>query len=159
MQSSISKIQKIHCPSLYGWYMIKKAEYESRGYEDCEKTLVHVTGASNISSILRSNLNWRRVNRHKFGKGISFADDAAYANQYAAMSIGLDRAIIIADVLIGKCFLGNSWTDLPPYGCDTTTGNRHVFVKFYDDEFLPKYVVYYTSPPIVIRRRFNRFRF
>nr|XP_022910566.1 poly [ADP-ribose] polymerase 12-like [Onthophagus taurus] len=141
---TVTRIEKVWCPSLYGWYLMKKAEYQSRGFRHCEKRLLHVTGASNVKSILRSNLNWRRVTRYRFGRGVSFSDDADYADTYAARAIGSQRAMIIADVLVGNTAKGGSYTDFLPEGIDTATGNGRVYVKFHDDEFIPKYIVYYT---------------
>lgn len=82
--------------------------------------------------------------RAKFGKGVSFSPSAAYANQECSRSNGLQRAIIIAKVLVGKIQGGVRNQLLPSSNYDTTVGNfGSVYVKYYDDEFYPEYVVYY----------------
>lgn len=53
-----------------------------------ERLLIHVTGSTNVDSIVRENFDWRRVTRGKFGVGTSFSDDAQYANRYANFNVG-----------------------------------------------------------------------
>lgn len=108
--------------------------------------MLHATAATKVSSIIRDNLDWRLANRVKFGRGVSFSDCATYANKECSRNNGNDRAIIICKVLIGMSTSGSCLTSLPPKPYDTTTGNYgRVFVKYYDDEFYPEYVAYYTN--------------
>lgn len=153
----IHRITTVKSPYLHGCFLLKKAEYQSRGQQFTVKQLYHDTAADNIPSILEENLDWRLVNRHKFGRGVSFSPSMKYANQQSSRSNGTDRAMIIADVLVGNTYPGNEGITLPPSGnYDTTTGNLNsVYVKFYDNEFYPKHVIYYESAPHVYRRRFR----
>ena len=142
---SISKVVQVYNPYLYSHFLIKKAEYETRGHV-VTRELYHDTGEDKVDSILTTNLDWRRVVRAKFGKGVSFSPDPAYANRQSSHSNGTNRAMIVADVLIGKKIDGNPCQKLPPDGFDTTCGNNNsVYVKYYDNEFYPKYVVYYQN--------------
>jgi hypothetical protein len=109
-----------------------------------ERVLFHATGQSNIESITKNNLDWRRSIRTKFGCGVSFSPSATYANTWCNRDIGPNRALIVARVLVGSSHEGDYGTKLPLPGYDTTVGNRgQVYVKYYDHEFYPEYVVYY----------------
>lgn len=150
----INRITKVECPHLYAWFLLKKAEYASKGIPVLVCELYHDTAAGNIPSILGTNLDWRMVSRHKFGQGVSFSPSTTYANKQSARANGTSRAMIVADVLIGRSTSGNCSITIPPSNYDTTTGNAgSVYVKFYDNEFYPKYVIYYDSIEHVYRRR------
>lgn len=60
---------------------------------------------------------------------------------------GCDRAVIICNVLVANtCPVGDrAWgLTIPPYNLDTVEGNNSkVYVKFNDNEFLPRFVVYF----------------
>lgn len=64
-------------------------EYKSRYGSVTEKTFVHSTSAENVSSIIKNNLDWRRVRRNRYGKGVSFSNDADYANYHSNSANGL----------------------------------------------------------------------
>ncbi|KAJ9596026.1 hypothetical protein L9F63_012759 [Diploptera punctata] len=162
---SITKIEKVLNPFLKGCYLLKKAEYESRNVSVRERQLFHATAQTNVeNSIIKDNLDWRRVERNRFGKGVSFANTAYYANLECSANRGKragrtrSRALIRYDVLVGKNInvLPNKNYTLPRLSCDTTShknaiyvrGNNYdneVYVKYYDNEFYPNYVVYYTA--------------
>lgn len=110
------------------------------------RTLLHATSATKVPSILTNNLDWRMVSRNKFGQGVSFSHSSMYANKECSKYNGHSRAIIIAKVLVHQSHRGSSMTRLPMSGYDTTTDHRgFVTVKYYDDEFYPEYVAYYTN--------------
>ena len=141
------KIVRVQNPYLWGCYLLKKAECINRsGCSVTEKVLFHATGQSNIDSITKNNLDWRRSVRTKFGCGVSFSPSASYAETWCNRGIGCYRALIVAKVLVGNSHGGGYGTELPRAGCDTTVGNRgQVYVKYYDHEFYPEYVIYYDN--------------
>lgn len=143
--SNLKKITRAQSPFLYFRYQLRKEEYEVRGIQFREETLLHATDEDNIDSILKDNLDWRRVYRAKYGKGVSFSPSASYANGECSRRNGRDRAIIAAKVLIGNKICGSYYQELPEDGYDTTTGNTNVYVKYYDDEFYPEYICYYRN--------------
>jgi len=65
---------------MYGMYLLRKEEMR---YGDKELILYHVTTKSRALESLKNGLDWRRTRRSKFGCGVSFSDDADYANYYA----------------------------------------------------------------------------
>lgn len=141
--NKIIEIFEIENPFLYYLYQIKKEEYRSRGCLQ-EKELYHCTSMSNMKLIAKNNFDRRFVNRAKFGLGVSFSPSPSYANKQANFRIGLDRAMIVADVLVCNTCEGSKYLKLPKGQFDTTTGNsNNVFVKYYDNEFYPKYVAHY----------------
>jgi hypothetical protein len=143
---SFEKIVRVQNPYLWGCYLLKKAECIQRnGSSVTENVLFHVTAQSNVDSITRNNFDWRRSVRTKFGCGVSFSPSVAYANTYCNRSIGPDRALIVTRVLVGRYHGGSYSTVLPETSrFDTTVGNRdQVYVKYYDNEFYPEYVIYY----------------
>nr|XP_022900292.1 uncharacterized protein LOC111413521 [Onthophagus taurus] len=147
---SLKKIEKVYCPSLYERYKSKKANREKRGYKNFEKRLMYVTDVRNIEAIMRSSLKWRRMHCYKLKTGVSFSENAEYADKNVTWNVGKNRAMIIADVLVGKADVGGYCTELPLNGGDVTPENRRVYVKFYGDEFIPRFIVYYTYNEIKI---------
>lgn len=75
-----------------------------------EKILYHVTTESNALETLESGLDWRRTQRAKFGCGVSFSDDADYANYYANSSNGEGTIIVF---IINVCLLIKRHTSYP----------------------------------------------
>lgn len=141
---NVTKITRSQNPFLYHRYQIRKEEYKARGIPFTEQTLLHATSKSKVPSILKNNLDWRLVNRSKFGRGVSFSPDPVYANTQSSRMNGSCRAMILTKVLVGNSH-GGSNNKLPMRGYDTTTGNgTKVYVKYYDDEFYPEYVAYYN---------------
>lgn len=117
--------------------------------------LFHATGVHNVSSITRYNLDWRRSIRTKFGMGVSFSPQAAYANLHCNRGNPLRRAMFICKVLVHSSCMGYSTMKLPSNNADTSIGNaKSVYVKYSDNEFYPSYVAYYDSPLIPRRRYF-----
>ena len=141
------KLVRVQNPYLWGCYLLKKDECIKRsGSSVTEKVLFHATGQSNIDSITKNNLDWRRSFRTKFGCGVSFSPSATYANTWCNRDIGSSRALIVARVLVGNSHGGSYCTELPCTGYDTTVGNfKQVYVKYYDNEFYPEYVIYYEN--------------
>ncbi|GLV44951.1 hypothetical protein CBL_14477 [Carabus blaptoides fortunei] len=138
------RVCRLQNPYLYHRYMLRKAEYVARGIPVTEQTLVHATASHKVDSIIQNNLDWRLVCRDKYGKGVSFATNTAYANKECSKFNGYNRAMLFAKVLIGNKFPGYQSRKLPPDNYDTTTGNTNVIVKYYDDEFYPEHVAYYN---------------
>ncbi|KAI4454957.1 poly [adp-ribose] polymerase [Holotrichia oblita] len=144
---NVKRITRVECPYLYGLFLLTKAEYESRGVTFSVTKLFHDTAEDKINSILNTNLDRRMACRVKFGRGVSFSPSTVYANKQSSRSNGRKRAMIVADVLIGNqeecdCY----GQDLPSGDNDTTIGNSgKVYVKFYDNEFYPKYIMYYDN--------------
>lgn len=69
-----------------------------------------------------------------------------YANDLCNQNCGSDRSIIVCQVLVNYVCKGNYGMKIPFDGCDTSGGARgNVFVKYYDDEFCPLYVIKYVS--------------
>lgn len=138
------KIVKIKNPFLYMQYYLHKEMYIKNGGKVLE--LFHDTAESKVESIAANNLDYRRVCRYKFGKGVSFSPCPSYANMNSSRENGIHRAMIIADVLVHNHEDGYYGCIMPNIGCDTTTGrNKNVYVKYFDNEFYPKYAVYYTN--------------
>ncbi|KAF5273436.1 hypothetical protein FQA39_LY07453 [Lamprigera yunnana] len=124
------------------------------------KELYHDTGSGKVQSILNKNLDRRYAHRVKYGYAVSFSPNPKYANQESSRNNGTSRAMIVADVLVHQSENVSSSVILPSQGYDTTIGNcGQVYVKYYDDEFYPKFVVYYNSRAMPYRgyRRYNRF--
>jgi len=84
LQCNISKIRHVYAPQMYGMYLLREEEMKlDVGQTVQEKMLFHVTTESRAIESLESGLDWRRTNRNKFGRGVSFSDNADYANYYA----------------------------------------------------------------------------
>ncbi|PSN32359.1 hypothetical protein C0J52_16809 [Blattella germanica] len=147
LRPSITKIIKVYNRYLEDSYNVKKAAYKRRlngVFQEME--LFHVTGQSNVPSILRNNFDKSLTVRSKFGNGVSFSPDVEYANRFCNKRVGHKRAVIITKVLVGLSHQGCQNLSQPKSGYDTTTGNNgKVYVKYNDNEFCPKYVVFYND--------------
>lgn len=68
-------------------YLMRKEEMELKYFhlaiEIKELLLFHVTTAERGFQSLENGLDWRRTKRSRFGRGVSFSDDADYADFYA----------------------------------------------------------------------------
>jgi len=83
-QCDVSKICQVYAPQMYGMYLLRMEEIKLNvGRSVREKLLYHVTTESRAMESLNSGLDWRRTCRNKFGCGVSFSDNADYANYYA----------------------------------------------------------------------------
>jgi hypothetical protein len=139
------QVVRVQNPYLWGCYLLKKDECIQR--KTClvtEKLLFHVTSLSNIDSITKNNLDWRRSVQTVYGCGVSFSPSATFATFFCKKDVGSNFALIVARVLVGNSHEGVCGTVLPLPCYDTTVviGNE-VYVKYYDNEFYPEYVVYY----------------
>ncbi|XP_003240369.1 uncharacterized protein LOC100159417 [Acyrthosiphon pisum] len=154
---NVSQIRLVCAPQLYGMYMLRKEEMNlAVGQRVQEKLLFHVTTESRAMESLDCGLDWRRTRRNKFGRGVSFSDDADYANYYANKSPSEEtRVIMICWVLVGETYVvprqreyaGRSLV-VPPGCADTTMShNGRVYVKYNNNEFYPLYFVYYQRKP------------
>lgn len=72
---------------MYGMYLLRKEEMllENGGVK--EFILYHVTTEQKGLQSLENGLDWRRTIRSRFGVGVSFSDDADYADYHASHSI------------------------------------------------------------------------
>ncbi|XP_050527586.1 uncharacterized protein LOC126897770 isoform X2 [Daktulosphaira vitifoliae] len=123
----IIKVYRVNHKQMYGLYLLRKAELQLKHLIK-ERILYHVTSESNAITSLNDGLNWRKTKRAKFGAGVSFSDDANYANFHASNQIPGNRVILVCSVLIGNVYrlkpLKNKKAvhniKYPPDGFDTT---------------------------------------
>lgn len=156
-KGTITSYKKVNNYYLKSMYDLKKDEYTSKygASQVREMTLIHSTSAINVPEIIKDNFDWRRVVRSKYGKGVSFSDDADYANCHSNRSNGTCRAFIIAKVLVSNICRGHQDLRTPHCTSDTAWG-PHVFVKFRDNEFLPEHVLYYSCSGISDSKYYRR---
>lgn len=83
-QLRIKRIEKLQNKHLYAAFKIKQHELNLNSTIE----LIHSTAAENVESIKNNNLDWRRVNRAKYGKGVAFSENADYANYHSSWSGG-----------------------------------------------------------------------
>ncbi|XP_048507791.1 protein mono-ADP-ribosyltransferase PARP12-like isoform X2 [Athalia rosae] len=134
-------IGRIENPYLWSRYVLRYEEMKAQNLTRhvTEQIVIHATSISAAYEIADNNFDWRLVKRHRYGKGVSFARDAGYANQHAKQN----EAYIIAGILVAKTSVGHYSIQIPPNDIDTTTNPRHtVFVKYCDSDFYPYYIVY-----------------
>jgi len=82
-------------------YLLRKEEMQlDNGGADgvIEMLLYHVTTESRALKSLNSGLDWRFTRRSRYGCGVSFSEDAEYADKYADNSTG--EGIIIYQLTI-----------------------------------------------------------
>lgn len=71
---------------MYGMYLLRKEEMLLENLGVQELILYHVTTEQKGLQSLENGLDWRRTIRARFGKGVSFSDDADYADFHASHS-------------------------------------------------------------------------
>ncbi|XP_060838755.1 uncharacterized protein LOC132920399 isoform X2 [Rhopalosiphum padi] len=154
---NINIIHRVNAPQMYGMYLLRKEEMQLTPEYCREIILYHVTTKSRALESLISGLDWRRTRRSKFGRGVSFSDDADYANYYADNFPKEDkRVIIVCTVLVKKTHSvsgkPNDKKLMIPLGtADTTVStNGRVYVKYNDYDFYPMYLMYYQRTPELI---------
>lgn len=92
---------------MYGMYLLRKEEMQlavnsgANGVD--EMLLYHVTTKSRALESLKSGLDWRRTQRSRYGCGVSFSDDAEYADKYADNSTGEGIIIYLLNITINLC--------------------------------------------------------
>ncbi|XP_046744406.1 protein mono-ADP-ribosyltransferase PARP14-like [Diprion similis] len=136
LRGSVKRIQN---PYLWARYMLQYEELKAESKNVSERIVIHATSNANALKIADENFNWRFVCRDKFGHGVSFAKHAAYAKRHAQHK----NVYIIAGILVSEISEGNRNTIIPPGDCDTTVDFTYgnVYVKYYDNEFYPYYIV------------------
>ncbi|GJQ81939.1 hypothetical protein Trydic_g20406 [Trypoxylus dichotomus] len=142
----VTDIERIQNPYLFMAFILKKEEMTRRiGHVEIEE-LFHGTKASCVTNICHDNFDWRRYGENvgnKFGQGISFTPISNYATHYAD-DVMNGRIMLLAYVLIGEEIVGTKNMVLPPAGKDTSIKpDRHVIVKYEDNEFYPAYKITY----------------
>lgn len=153
---NVNLIHLVNAPQMYGMYLLRKEEMQLTygEYSLQELVLYHVTSKSRAMESLKNGLDWRRTRRSKYGHGVSFSDDADYANYYADNRSKEDsRVIIVCAVLVNKTHRVNGKLDdgdliVPPGCADTTVSfNGRVYVKYNDYDFYPLYFMHYQRSP------------
>lgn len=139
----VNTIKRVENPYLLVQYNLKKLK------KLCyERQLFHGTRESNIESICMENFNWRLTGTsvgHKFGRGISFSPESTYSSHYPRNYYHPERIMFVADVLIKSTCIGNTFMTIPSGSCDTSIKpDGKVVVKYEDNDFYPKYVIYYS---------------
>lgn len=139
---TVTKIKRVENPYLLVQYNLKKLEKRCS-----ERTLFHGTRESSIEPICAENFNWRLNGTsvgHKFGQGISFSPESTYSSYYPRNYYS-QRIMFVVDVLIKSTCIGNSFMTIPTDSCDTSIKpDGKVVVKYEDNDFYPKYVIYYS---------------
>lgn len=113
-----------------------------------EWTLYHSTKHLNIRDICTYSFDWRLAGTargHKYGQGVSFAEDAAFAITFPYKYTS-NKVLIAAKVLSYKSHVGDEDTVLPDSGFDTTCNEKEtVFVKYDDNDFYPEYCIFFEE--------------
>jgi len=74
----------VYNPQLYGLYLLYQAELKCDGNNDVKEVMLyHATSSANAISIARSNIDWRKTRRSRFGIGACFSPCPEYADKYA----------------------------------------------------------------------------
>lgn len=91
-QCQVDCVRQVNRHQMYGMYLLRKEEMETvnrrSGTVVKELVLYHVTTEEKGVKSLNDGLDWRRTKRSRFGRGVSFSDDADYADFYANHSAG-----------------------------------------------------------------------
>lgn len=144
----ITRVEAVHNKFINAAYQLRKAQYElTVGFSCPTETLYHATAEENVTPILKDNLDWRRVKRSRFGCGVSFSSCPSYANKFCNERNGVVRAFVLCEVLTGKELrVSCNYSQYPRKNIDTYKSKSNmVVVKFEDDAFNPKCVIYYQT--------------
>lgn len=136
----VVSVRKVNNPYLKKAFELKRHLH----YDNLQpQRLFHGTKFKYVDNICTYNFDWRLggcEKGHRYGKGVNFSTSAYFATCFCDKS--KRKVMIMADVLIDEVKPGNINMVVPPRGSDTTTGkDGTIFVKFYDNEFYPRYVI------------------
>lgn len=136
----VKSVRKVNNPYLKKAFELKRHLCYGGSHP---QQLFHGTKEKYVDNICTYNFNWRLggcEKGHRYGKGVNFSTSAYFATFFCDKN--KRKVMIMADVLIDEVKPGNINMVVPPRGSDTTTGkDGTVFVKFYDNEFFPRYVI------------------
>lgn len=148
----IETIERIQNPFLQGRYLLKKIKLKKiYNKMPTEELLFHGTKLFNLHNICLDNFDYRKVKKHEFGEGVSFARISHYASHYCDKN-AIQKVMIVAKVLICRTCNGGKFMKIPDY-YDEMNGLRYdssqkpdgrVIVKYNDDEFYPAYKIIFT---------------
>ncbi|KAK9880384.1 hypothetical protein WA026_010267 [Henosepilachna vigintioctopunctata] len=142
---NMGPIFRIQNPLLFTKFYMKTLEYRLRGDYDI-LTLYHDSAQANVESIVTYNIDWRYGERFKYGPGVYFSTSSFRANKRANQDLGTDRAMFLVNVLVGRKQVARSGEFFPDFGYDTVVSpDAETYVKYFDHEYYPTYVQYYTS--------------
>ncbi|XP_045465855.1 protein mono-ADP-ribosyltransferase PARP12-like [Harmonia axyridis] len=138
-------LYRIQNPHLFHKFMLKKNDYAIRGsYQIVD--LFHDTVQANVNSIITYNIDWKYGERQRYGPGVYFSTSAYRAHKRSNKNFGPHKAMFLFDVLVGRIQLARKGEYLPDSGYDTVLSeDRQTYVKYFDHEYYPKYVLYYTE--------------
>ena len=148
----ITKIEKIDNNFLYLKYLIQKCLFELTARDTNLKYLFHGT-SKNKPEVIYTNpigFDMRYSNAGLWGKGIYFAANANYSNNYAYVN-GSERKIFLCEVILGTCTEKtentNSEIIKPKNGYDTVSayaGNSDIYIKYENSFVYPSYLISYV---------------
>ena len=115
----------------------KKAHFRSSGIPDHQIMAFHATDPSNIDSIIRTNLDYRKVGAaHGRAHG-----DGNYFSEYPAFSLRYGSGLILFEILPG-----NEHPALGPVQCKKVAADREGYgqqlVITDNAQFFPRYVIH-----------------
>jgi hypothetical protein len=140
----IIAVERIENPYLYLMYRLKAEECRLM-FNSKELHLFHGSSIMKIDSIIKNNFDYRLAGScvgHAHGKGVYFSSNPFGCVRYSFWNGKCERCMVMARVQQGKVFRGNAQLVIPPEEYDTS-GNSHIFAKYYDHQFYPEYVIYY----------------
>ncbi|XP_032077429.1 protein mono-ADP-ribosyltransferase PARP12-like [Thamnophis elegans] len=153
--SAIKRIQNMSLWEVYQWQ--KEQMKKANGGKDVdERHLFHGTSKNHVDAICQQNFDWRICGVHgtAYGKGSYFARDAAYSDNYSAVSSS-SKTMFLAKVLVGDFTMGNSSYLRPPAknndsslfynSCVNTLLNPSIFVIFEKHQIYPEYLIEYKD--------------
>ncbi|CAG0896859.1 unnamed protein product [Darwinula stevensoni] len=153
---NVHRIERVQNPYLWEMYQNRREFFLKRLNRDLEslneRYLWHGTRRENVSNICAKNLDWRHqrsTGALAYGQGTYLANDPLASLSYAPPSPPhLERCILLARVLVGKCAPGRPQMSMPPNGYETTVDNvvfPRIFVKYHEQEIYPEYVLYIST--------------
>lgn len=87
-------MEKINNAYLYGMYLLCKEELEHQNYCEVnssslsEKILYHATSPTIAKTIANDNIDWRKTERSRYGKGSCFSPSPKYADTHSSANGG-----------------------------------------------------------------------
>ncbi|CAH1154617.1 unnamed protein product [Phaedon cochleariae] len=149
--AKVHKIMRVQNPFLQLQYELKLKQKEELNTGIKETQVYHGTKECNVTSICQKNFDWRKLGASgyrssKFGQGVSFSSSSSYASDYPRRHYDDPRVMFLASIMeVSRCE-GDDGMVIPPLPHDTSADLMHdnVVVKYFDNEFYPAYIIYYT---------------
>lgn len=150
----ICGVYRVENPTLFDMHTLCQQRFLREQRPTGARLMFHGTDRASVGSIVRSGFDYRYVGSRSgqaWGRGIYFAADARYSDDFAVEDVAARRCVIVARVLPGQSVkAGAGQTAGPgaqePNAYDSVSAlHGRIVVIFREQQACPLYAIYYKK--------------